>query len=156
MAVIVNQAFEVLRSRLELTKTLQDKVTSHHTAVREWLGTNKLTDETKLIGSLQRKTRIQPRAGKDIFDIDILVILGKFTSWRQDGISPTHALNMVEAVLSENETYEKMGPETDSPAIVVEYTDKTKIELVPAYLDGIGRGPNGIPTPPAGRGYWVP
>ncbi len=156
MALTVAQAFNEFKSRLELSKTFQDKVTSHHNAIREWIESYDSGIETKLIGSLQRKTRIQPRS-KDTFDIDILVILGSFYQWVQTGgISPADALDRIESIVSEHETYDKIGPETDSPTITIEYADNTKVELVPAYIDQIGYTSDGTPNPPKGRGYWIP
>ncbi|MBI2453901.1 hypothetical protein HYV58_01845 [Candidatus Peregrinibacteria bacterium] len=47
--------------------------------------------------SLQRKTRIQPRSNKDIFDIDILVVFGKFDRWvSSGGTSPSDSLDELE------------------------------------------------------------
>ncbi|MBI3616504.1 MAG: hypothetical protein HY211_08345 [Candidatus Omnitrophica bacterium] len=158
MALTVSEAFEEFRSRLELNQTFQDKVTTHHNAIREWIESYDPSIETKLIGSLHRKTRIQPRPSRDRFDIDILVILGDFFQWVEPdrGISPKAALDKVEDVVSKNETYERMEPETDSPAIVMEYSDGIRVELVPAYRDQVGHASDGTPTLPKGRGYWIP
>ena len=155
----VSEAFDEFRSRLELSKTLQDAVTTHHSAVREWLEKHDPKIKTHLIGSLQRKTRIQPRPDKDTFDIDILVVLDSFVRWvdpGEVGITPAAALGTVKGVVEQNETYERMGPETDSPTITLEYAESIKVELVPAYLDNIGHYRDGTSTQPTGRGYWVP
>jgi len=156
MALTVAQSFNLFQSRLELSQSFQEKVTMHHNAIRKWIESYDSNIKTKLIGSLQRKTRIQPRS-EDVFDIDILVILGSFYSWvSSGGIKPEDALEKVEGIVSEHGTYEKIGVETDNPTIIFEYEDNVKIELVPAYLDQIGKAPNGTPTPPVGRGYWIP
>ncbi|MBO8130805.1 MAG: hypothetical protein H0Z29_04700 [Candidatus Marinimicrobia bacterium] len=105
---------------------------------------------------MQRKTRIQPRSN-DTFDIDILVILGSFARWVDvGGITPKDGLDKVEDIISEHETYDKMGPETDSPTIIINYANNTKVELVPAYIDNIGEYADGTPAFPKGRGYWIP
>ena len=157
MVLTVEQAFQNIKSDLELSETLQDAVTTHHNAIRNWIELNDPSIKTQLIGSLQRKTRIQPCTNSDCFDMDILVVLDSFYNWLSSGgISPTDALNRLENIVSENEQYERMGPETDSPAIVLEYADNTKAELIPAYIDRIGHAPDGTPTQPAGRGYWIP
>lgn len=148
----VSEAFKIFKSRLELPQSLQDTISTHHRAVREWIESYDPTIKTKLIGSLhpKRKTRINPRKG-DSFDIDILVILGSFVRWvSYGGVKPVDALNKLENIIKEHGTYKKMGPETDSPTIIFEYSDGIKVELVPAYLDNIGD------KPPKGRGYWVP
>jgi len=157
MTTNVLQTFNEFKSRLELSETLQEAVSTHHNAIRDWIEDYDSTIKTKLIGSLQRKTRIQPRPNKDSFDIDILVILGNFNRWvSSGGISPGDVLDKVEDIVSQNETYKRMGPETDNPTIIVEYSDNIKVELVPAYLDQVGYAPDGTPTLPVGRGYWVP
>ena len=46
-----------------------------------------------------------------------------------------------------------MGPKVDEPAIVFDYKDGIKIELVPAYEDLIGFCPDSTSCYPAGRGY---
>lgn len=153
----VAEAFDEFRSRLELNKSFQDAVTTHHNAVRKWLESQDPKIKTSLIGSLQRKTRIQPRSDEDIFDVDILVVLGSFGQWvPQGGVTPINALDAVEKLVENNEVYERMGTETDSPAISIEYADNIKVELVPAYLDNIGHTASGISTLPSGRGYWIP
>lgn len=156
MALTVAQAFNLFKSKLELIQSFQEEVTTHHNAVREWIESYDANIETKLIGSLQRKTRIQPQA-EDIFDIDILVVLGSFNRWvLLGGIKPEDALSNIEDVVSEHGTYEKLGVETDNPTITFKYEDNTKVELVPAYLDNVGHAPDGMLASPVGRGYWIP
>lgn len=156
MALTVAQAFNQFKSRLELSQSFQDEVTTHHNAIRKWIESYDLNIGTKLIGSLQRKTRIQPRS-EEIFDIDILIILGSFSKWvPSGGIKPEDALEKVEDIVNEHGTYEKLGVETDNPTITFEYEDDVKVELVPAYRDQIGKAPDGTPTLPVGRGYWIP
>lgn len=156
MALTVAQAFNLFKAKLELNQSFQEEVTIHHNAIREWLESYNSTIETKLIGSLQRKTRIQPRS-EDIFDIDILVILESFNNWvPSGGIKPEDALEEIENIVSEHGTYEKLGVENDNPTITFEFEDNVKVELVPAYLDQIGKAPDGTPTLPVGRGYWIP
>jgi hypothetical protein len=156
MALTVAQAFNLFKSKLELSQSFQDAVTIHHNAIRGWIELYDSNIETKLIGSLQRKTRIQPQS-EDIFDIDILVILGRFNRWvPSGGIVPEDALSKVEDIVSDHGTYEKLGVETDNPTITFEYEDSTKVELVPAYLDNVGHAPDGTLTSPLGRGYWIP
>ncbi|MDD5639108.1 MAG: hypothetical protein PHO28_04355 [Candidatus Pacebacteria bacterium] len=149
MAANISQAFSEFKSRLELNDALQDAVTTHHKAIRNWIESYKPDIETQIIGSLQRKTRIQPRVG-DIFDIDILVILGNFHSWTlsSQGVSPDEALNEVDKIMREHEGYEKIDPEKDFPTVIINYADDTKAELVPAYRDFINE--------PKGRGYCIP
>jgi len=149
MATNISQAFSEFKSRLELNDTLQKAVTTNHEAIRDWIESYKSNIETQIIGSLQRKTRIQPRVN-DVFDIDILVILGNFyprTPWSRV-VAPGEALNEVDEIMREHEGYEKMNPEKDFPTVIINYANGTKAELVPAYRDFINE--------PKGRGYYIP
>lgn len=150
------EAFNKLKSDLELSQSFQNTITTRHNAIRKWIEKEDPAIETKLIGSLQRQTRIQPINNGEVFDIDILVVFGSFSGWQlQGGISPTDALNKLENIVTSNSRYNKMGPETDSPTISVDYSDNTKVELVPAYKDRVGQTPEGINISPSGRGYWI-
>jgi len=149
MATNISQAFSEFKSRLELNDTLQEAVTTHHKAIRDWIESYESNIETELIGSLQRKTRIQPRA-EDIFDIDILVILGEFCRIAEDGtgVSPSDAIDKLYKIMREHGAYRKMDPQKDYPTVFIEYKDNIKVELVPAYRDFIYE--------PKGQGYRIP
>ncbi len=147
----LEQAFRTLKTGLELNDSYQTIISGHHNAVRKWIESIDSKIKTKLIGSLQRSTRIQPRPD-DSFDIDILVILGNFYNWAPagQGMTPAIALATVESLLSSNKTYRKLDPKPDAPTIQFEYKSGIKIELVPGYCDFIGD------VKPVGRGYYVP
>jgi Second Messenger Oligonucleotide or Dinucleotide Synthetase domain len=73
--------FLKLKTNLELTPSFDQVVQTRHAAVQSALeNTGAAIREMKLIGSLQRQTRIQPRQN-DPFDINILVVLGSFYNW---------------------------------------------------------------------------
>ncbi len=155
--VTLQEAFDDFKTRLELNSSIQEAVTTHHTALRNWIESDGSGIKTKLIGSLQRRTRIQPLADKNSFDVDILVVLGEFYRWVETGgVKPNDALDKLENVVSENSVYQRIGIEQDSPAIMLEYADNITVELIPAYVDQIGEYSDGTPVPPKGRGYWVP
>jgi len=149
MATTISQAFSEFKGRLELSESFQKKIATHHNAIREWIEKYDPKIETKLIGSLQRNTRIQPRSN-DTFDIDILVILGEFHRIATDGsgVSPSDAIDKVYKIMKEHGTYKKMDPSKDYPTVYIEYSDGIKVELVPAYKDFIYE--------PKGRGYRIP
>lgn len=149
MATTVSQAFSEFKSRLELSESFQEKIITHHNAIRNWIERYDTKVKTQLIGSLQRKTRIQPRSN-DTFDIDILVILGKFHRISTDGsgVSPSDAIDKVYEIIKEHGTYKKMDLTKDYPTVYIEYSDGTKVELVPAYKDFIYE--------PKGQGYKIP
>ncbi len=147
------EAFEAFRPRLELAESYQRVVEARHSAVRSYLEGNLPGARTQLIGSLQRKTRINPPKGLEGFDIDILVELGSFIRWlspAEGGISCAAALEAGERALASNLIYRSKGIEEDRPAIIVPYTDGSYVEIVPAYRD---RFPDHQPT---GRAYLVP
>jgi len=131
MATTLREAFETFKSRLELSDSFQAAVTTHHNAIRKRLE-SKRNIRTKLIGSLQRQTKIQPLEGGEL-DIDILVIFNDFDEWVSDGVSPATALRALGDIVEGDETYRKLEPETDSPTVGFEYKDEIRIELVPSY-----------------------
>lgn len=148
--------FDKLKENLELSPTFQSEVSTRHNAIRSAIeNISGKIEGTKLIGSLQRKTRIQPRTD-DEFDIDILVILGTFDRWvPTGGITPAAAQAHLLQTLQSSDRYNKYQPCADAPTVTLQF-DKIKVELVPAYRDSVGRSPSGASTLPAGRGYWVP
>jgi hypothetical protein len=153
----INEMFNKLKSNLELNDSFDEIIQQHHNAVRGVVENDDDDDiETQLIGSLQRKTRIQPRE-EDQFDIDILVVLGSFTRWVPvGGVTPRQAMANLSDKLSESDRYSAMSPEEDQPTIHFDYEDGVKVELVPAYRDLIGHSPGGIQHSPVGRAFWVP
>lgn len=150
------QAFLELKKNLELNPTFDEVIQQKHNAVRSVLE-NKGVKDTKLIGSLQRKTRIQPNTN-GVFDIDILVMLGEFYGWvpANQGVSPYAAMETLHTKVAESKRYCAMKPEKDQPTITIEHENGVKVELVPAYLDMIGHSRDKIPHSPRGRAYWVP
>lgn len=154
----MREYFQKLRSNLELNGTFKGIVETRHAAVRSVIENNHPSiKQTKLIGSLQRLTRIQPRPN-DVFDIDILVVLGEFTHWVSDGqgVSAAQALDSVHAAAQNSDRYAAKNPQQDAPTVTLDFADKVKVELVPAYIDNIATTPSGEAVPPKGRGYWVP
>lgn len=153
---MLNESFLKLKSNLELNKSFDEIVQQKHNAVRSVLENNLSNIETKLIGSLQRKTRIQPRP-EDDFDIDILVVLGEFARWGVAGVTPQDAIKSVYYGIGQSERYRTMSPQVDEPTVTFEYKKgDVKIELVPAYRDNIGHYPDGVKPTVKGRGYWIP
>lgn len=153
---MIDQAFQQLRSNLEPSETFQATIQQRHNAVRSAIENIFGQADTKLIGSLQRRTRIRPGTGQP-FDIDILVVLGEFHSWvPTGGVTPQMALDQVRRVVGSSDRYGAMGPVVDAPTVQFEYQDNVKVELVPAYRDRVGASPNGTPHQPVGRGYWIP
>ncbi len=153
----MKEHFQKLRSNLELNDTFKGVIKTRHAAIRSVIANNHSNVvETKLIGSLQRQTRIQPRQG-DVFDIDILVVLGAFNQWvPYGGVTPEEALEGVYTATNDSDRYATKNPKKDAPTVTLEFQNNIKVELVPAYVDNIGHSPSGVSVFPKGRGYWVP
>lgn len=149
--------FLKLKSNLELDETLNGSISTKHNAIRSYVeNNNPSVKDTKLIGSLQRKTRIHPGTDGDI-DIDILVVMGEFHRWvPEGGIAPAAALNSLHSTMENSDRYVEKDPTQDAPAVCLSYDDGIDVELVPAYIDHIGYDQYGNSTGPKGRGYWVP
>ncbi|MCD8484999.1 hypothetical protein LRY60_05435 [Candidatus Woesebacteria bacterium] len=156
MSIFLGKHFAKLQSNLELKDTHQGLVEQRHNAVRTYLENNSTrTIETKLIGSLQRQTRVHPRPD-DVFDIDILVILGTFSTRSPSGLSSNQALGILDELLQTSDRYSVMNPVQDAPTVTFPYGDgKIKVELVPAYRDNIGLSLDGAQSYQQGRCYWV-
>lgn len=154
---MLNEAFLKLKTNLELNKSFDEVIQQKHNAVRSVIENNLPNADTKLIGSLQRKTRIQPGPGDD-FDIDILVNLGEFSGWAlTGGITPQDAIRSLYYGIGQSERYSSMSPRIDEPTVTFEYKKgEVKVELVPAYVDKIGHYPDGKTPTVVGRGYWIP
>jgi hypothetical protein len=156
----MRQHFLKFKENLELNPSFDQITQNRHAAVRSALA-NKgpAVKETKLIGSLQRQTRIQP-GQNDEFDIDILLVLGEFYNWLPvadaNGVTPDRALNYIYSAVQGSDRYSTKNPEYNAPTIALQFADKIKVELVPAFLDMVGQTPAGISYSPVGRGYWIP
>jgi hypothetical protein len=147
----VNDHFTKLRQNLEPNTTFSGIIETRHAALRSQLAPN-----SHLIGSLQRKTRIQPRVG-EAFDIDILVVLDEFRGWvSTGGITSPAAIQHVLGKVHASDRYVLKNPVADAPTVSLHFADGVKVELVPAYLDNVGHDPFGVPHSPVGRAYWVP
>lgn len=145
------EAFVEFRQRLELDASYDAIIQQRHNAVRQFLVRHLPLARTQLIGSLQRRTRIDPQQGLQGFDIDILVELGGFQGFvSQGGVGPSDAMDSMEIAVQGNANYRRMGAYEDQPTIIIPYGDGSSVELVPAYRD------NTYLHNPRGRAYWVP
>ncbi len=149
--------FLKLKSNLELGESLDKSISTKHNAIRSYIeNNNPSVKDSKLIGSLQRKTRIHPGTDGDI-DIDILVVMGEFHRWvAEGGMAPTTALDNLHSTVENSDRYVEKDPTQDAPAVCLTYDDGIEVELVPAYIDHIGHDQYGNNLDPKGRGYWIP
>jgi hypothetical protein len=152
----MNEYFLKLKSNLELDPTLASSVSTRHTAVRTYLQNNHSPfKDSKLIGSVARKTRISPGSGKK-FDIDILVVSGENNGWvPQGGIAPQAFLDQLYSTVNGSVRYGDMNPHQDAPTVTMTYADDIQVQLVPALVDMVGKDQWGNELGFIGRGYWV-
>jgi hypothetical protein len=152
----MKEYFLKLKANLELDPTFAKSISTRHTAIRTYLQNNHSSfKDSKLIGSVGRKTRISPGSGKK-FDIDILIIVGEFYSWvSSGGVTPQAALDQMHATVNSSARYGEMNPFQDAPTVTMTYADEIRAQPVPAYIDMIGRDPLGNELGSVGRGYWV-
>lgn len=148
--------FLKLKSNLELDPTLAESISTRHTAIRTYLQNNHPSfKDSELIGSVARKTRIHPGSGKK-FDIDILVIVGEGYGWvSSGGVTPQAALDQLHTTVDKSARYGDMNPFQDAPTVTVTYADEIQVQLVPAFVDMVGRDQWGNELGSVGRGYWV-
>ena len=117
----VSETFEQFLSGLELDKSYQEIVEDRHAAVRDYLESRLPGVRTQLIGSLQRRTRIDPLTGLQDFDIDILVELFSFERWALpgQGFTGEDALARVEGAVKDGVRYRMFGePGNGQPCVV--------------------------------------
>lgn len=141
---------------MELDPTLAESVSTRHTAIRTYLQNNHPSfKDSKLIGSVARKTRIRPGSGKK-FDIDILVIAGENNGWvASGGITPQAIFDQLYTTVNGSVRYGGMNPYQDAPTVTVTYADEIQAQLVPALIDMVGKDQWGNELGSVGRGYWV-
>lgn len=134
----VQDAFEKLLQRIELNPTRVTDASDRYNAVKRTLEAALKGSSMKQIGSFQRKDKIKPSDLSDALDLDTILDFGPATHVLppgQGGTTPGEALQRVRRALNSNDTYRVMEPRTDAPVVVLEYQDKFKIEIVPAFTD---------------------
>lgn len=150
-SITTAQALDHFRASLELDPSYAKVIQQRHQAVRAAIEAVLPGTTTHLVGSLQRRTRIDPARGLAGFDIDILVERGSFSRWTSSGgTSPDTALNDLHRALRSVHQYARMDPEADAPVVTLDYSDNSKVELIPAYRDEFSD------SEPRGRAFWVP
>ncbi len=140
MPTTVRAAFQELLKRIELNPSRVEVASQRYNAVKRTLENVLPTARIRQVGSFQRRTKIRPIDLGDGLDIDVLVELTSvraFAQPGQEGISTHQALSLLRSALTSNQTYKVMGPATDAPVIVLEYSDKDgfEIEVIPALAD---------------------
>ena len=152
----MREHFLTLKSNLELSSTFAKSIETRHNAIRAYLGNNHPEyKDSKLIGSLQRKTRIHPGQGGK-FDIDIIVVVGSCYGWVPvGGVHPQEALDKLHQTILDSDLYAQKNPIQDAPTVTLTYDDGIQIQLVPALIDMAGHDQWGNQLGSIGRGYWV-
>lgn len=151
----MHKHFLKLKTNLELAETFAESIQTRHNAIRTYLENNHPQfKDSKLIGSLQRKTRIHPGKGGK-FDIDIIVVIGECYGWIPNGLSPQKVLNDLHQTVLQSDLYGEKNPVQNAPTVSLTYDDNVEIQLVPALVDMAGHDQWGNQLGSIGRGYWV-
>ncbi|BDV36601.1 CBASS oligonucleotide cyclase [Methylocystis iwaonis] len=131
MAKTIDEAFRLLRSRLEITDLQEQTVSTRQTKIREALEKDLSVLDTFLTGSYRRNTMIAPLAEADI---DIFVVLDP-RYYSANG--QQQLLEIVRSSLLKTYTRTpKIRP--DGHAVTVTFTD-FKVDVVPGfYAEGGG------------------
>lgn len=159
----IGAAFREYLSRIELDPTRADLASTRYAHVKRILEANLPGVDVRQVGSFRKKTKIRPRAVEDALDVDVLVSLGRFTSYAKtpaEAADSRKALADVYAAVRASEVFRAMEPQKDAPVVVLEYADAFQIELIPALEDATGArthrdGSNPFQVPAPGGGWMV-
>ena len=134
---MLQENFQKFKSNLELNETFGEIIERRHNAVRSAVENNGNGVKTKLIGSLQRQTRIQPK-GDQLFDLDILVVLGSFYNWLApgdpNGITPEAAMQKMGEIVGESDRYNAMNPQHNQHEHHIVWGTKYRREFLQDYV----------------------
>lgn len=143
---IVDDAFQALKSNLEITQTEQDQASSRHTAIRDLVRANWSLEDDFLTGSYRRHTKT-----KKLRDVDIFVVIdpnGPQASLR--GKRPTTALSELNQVLKQK--YSRVEPDVFASVVYFGPEDEvTSFDVVPAFKRSAG----GYEIPDTSSGAWI-
>ena len=143
MATTTSQAFELFRSRLEITDLQAETVSTRQQSVRQAVESNLAIYDSFLTGSYSRNTMIAPLANADV---DIFVVLNP-QYYQANG--QVALLDKVKTVLKQ--TYPKT-PEIsrNGQAVTILFSD-FQVDVVPAFL----RKGGGYLIPNTQGGTWI-
>jgi len=130
MARSVNEAFNIMRSNLEITQLQQEAVSARQRSVREHIQRNMTVADDFLIGSYARHTMIGPLAEADV---DILVVLDPSYYHDINGKTDPQArlLDKVRSVLCDKYTTTTVS--RNGQAVTIKFSDYC-VDVVPGFL----------------------
>jgi hypothetical protein len=142
----IDDAFQQLKSNLEITQTEQNTAVRRHTGIRDYINGHWDLIDDFLTGSYRRDTKT-----KKLKDIDIFIVIdsdGAQASYRT--LSPADLLNALETLLADQ------WPDVhrDGMAVVIRYgkdDEIMSIDVVPAF----DRDDGGYFIPDPAAGTWI-
>lgn len=142
----VDEAFEKLRSNLEITQTERNFAAAKHTEIRDHVTSEWDISEDFLTGSYRRETKT-----KRLKDVDIFVVIdpdGEQGSLREH--SPSRVLGDLRSLLEQR--YDDVSEDGFACTVAFDSEDEiASFDVVPAY----DRAAGGFEIPDARRGAWI-
>jgi Second Messenger Oligonucleotide or Dinucleotide Synthetase domain len=146
----VSEAFQTLKSELELPDRKQKQAATAQQEVRERISAHLYVPDSILTGSYARYTKINP-----LSDIDVLLIRNRERvglSIDGSGVSAGRALDEVVEAVRKAYPY-AATVKKQSRSVNVQLTGlEFGFDIIPAWL----RSPDGYWIPDADTGYWLP
>ncbi len=136
LSIELNAVFEAVCATIQLPPSLHDEATAHYTAIAERIsapqsGLRFARPHIFPFGSMALRTETRP-IGREEFDLDQICLLHPGIGVSDD---PRRLFDAVLNHLGEYEDIRKrMSP--DPPAIVLEYANQFRLEIVPARPQG--------------------
>lgn len=148
MVLLVNQAFGILKSNLEITDLQLSTVSDRQTAIRNVLKKELEVESDFLTGSYSRSTLIAPLSEADI---DIFTVLDSqyFYNYNNQNGKQAGLLDLVKRTLKR--TYTKTPDiSRNGQAVTIKFTD-FKVDVVPAF----NRNGGGYLIPNSVTNSWI-
>lgn len=149
----ISDRFDTLLGRIQLSDAQAGNLARHRDAVTRRIETSFEVTRTDTIGSSSRGSAIRTTS-----DLDLMPILRRSEArWGGRKVSSTTVLNNIRAELRDRFRFTDAGK--DGEAVVVEFSDGAKVDVVPAFYVSQEAVYNGRKYPlyeiPNGRGGWL-
>ncbi|MGH7801238.1 MAG: SMODS domain-containing nucleotidyltransferase [Thermodesulfobacteriota bacterium] len=145
MAKTVSQAFQEFMQRYEPSPWQKDTISRHHNYIRSVLANKINIVEDFLTGSYIKQTQIKPPT-----DIDLFIVLDLKYEQSYYPNNANKLLNNFKKLLQQTYPYSCLKP--DGQAVVIEFSDGIKMDVVPAFQ----RKNSGYLIPNANKNTFIP
>lgn len=126
MAKTVSQAFQEFMQRYEPTPWQKETISKHHNYIRDVLSNKVDIVDDFLTGSYVKETQIKPPS-----DIDLFIVVNSDYFHRSGINTAKKLLDWFWNILKD--TYPDSPLDADGEAVVVEFSDDIKMDVVPAF-----------------------